>query len=519
MYIGASADRFPERPALIFGEDGPVVSFGELDRRSTRAARFLRERGLRHGDTIAVLLANEERYFDFVWAALRSGLYVTPVNWHLSAEEIAYIVDDCDARVLVTSARFADLVAGIRPRLPKVEHWLCVGGALAGFETWESLSETIADERLTDEREGAAMMYSSGTTGRPKGVKPPLGLDPAGTGPAAAVAMGFAAMFGLADTDRYLSPGPLYHAAPLVFSTVQHRLGATAVVMERFDPEGALRIIEHHRVTTSQWVPTHFIRMLRLPADVRARYDLSTLRLAIHAAAPCPIPVKQAMIDWWGPKIVEYYGGTEGGGTLIRSEDWLTHKGSVGRHWLGGTVHILDDEGAEITEPGVDGGIYFEAPEDPAARFRYHKDDAKTAATFQGRLFTLGDVGHLDAEGFLYLTDRKSHMIISGGVNIYPQEVENCLATHDKVDDVAVIGVPHDEMGEEVKAVVALAPGLTPSPELAAELIAWTRDRIAHYKAPRTIDFVDTLPRQANGKIYKRILRDAYWKGRGWRIG
>jgi long-chain acyl-CoA synthetase len=262
-------------------------------------------------------------------------------------------------------------------------------------------------------------------------------------------------------------------------------------------------------------VPTHFHRLLRLPDAIKKKYDLSSLKIAIHAAAPCPIPVKQAMIDWWGPKIVEYYAGTEGGGTMIRSDEWLTHQGSVGRHWAGGKVHVLDDEGNEIADPYCDGAIYFAAPEQEEARFRYHKDDAKTAATYRGRLFTLGDVGHLDAEGYLYLTDRKSHMIISGGVNIYPQEVENCLATHPKVDDVAVIGVPHEEMGEEVKAVVQPAIGFAPGPALAEELIAYVREQIAHYKAPRSVDFVEQLPRQANGKIYKRLLRDRYWQGRG----
>jgi long-chain acyl-CoA synthetase len=362
------------------------------------------------------------------------------------------------------------------------------------------------------------MLYSSGTTGRPKGVRPPLPLDPPGTGAARNTVLAFQMFFGLDEHDVYLSPGPLYHAAPLGFTSLQHRIGATALVMERFDAEGALRAIERYRATTSQWVPTHFIRMLKLPDEVRARHDVSSLKIAIHAAAPCPVPIKQRMIEWWGPKIVEYYAGTEGGGTLIRAQEWLERPGSVGRHWAGGKVLILDEEGHEITEPGVDGAIYFEAPEDPAARFRYHKDEAKTAATYRGRLFTIGDVGHLDADGYLYLTDRKSHMIISGGVNIYPQEIENCLAAHPKIDDVAVIGVPHEDMGEAVKAVVQLAPGIAGSAELERELIDHVRERIAHYKAPRSIDFVTELPRLDNGKIYKRLLRDRYWSGRGSRL-
>ena len=518
MYLGTSAERHPDKAALIFADQDLVVTYRQLEERSNRVAHALASWGLKPGDGIAVVLTNEEHFFDFYWAAMRSGLYFTPVNWHLSAEEMEYVIDDCDARVLVASARFADQLAEALPRLRKLERKIAVGGAIPGFERYEDAVAPFPATRIADEREGAAMLYSSGTTGRPKGVRPPLPLDPAGTGAVLLGVGAFQMFFGLEESDRYLSPGPLYHAAPLAFTALQHRFGATAVVMERFDPEKALRAIERHQVTTSQWVPTHFVRMLKLPEDVKCRHDLSSLKIAIHAAAPCPVPIKQAMIDWWGPKIVEYYAGTEGGGTLIRSEDWLAHPGSVGRHWAGGKVHILDEQGNEVTEPGVDGGVYFEAPEDPNARFRYHKDEAKTASTYVGRLFTLGDVGHLDGDGFLYLTDRKSHMIISGGVNIYPQEVENCLAAHPSIDDVAVIGVPHDDMGEEVKAVVQLSPGVAAGPELERQLIEYVRERIAHYKAPRSVDFVTDLPRLENGKIYKRMLRDRYWAGRGSRL-
>jgi acyl-coenzyme A synthetase/AMP-(fatty) acid ligase len=518
MHLGASAAKHPDKAALIFADHDLTVTYRQLDERSNRVAQALHAWGLRPGDGIAVVLANEEHFFDFYWAAMRSGLYFTPVNWHLSPEEMEYVVDDCDARVLVANARFAETMAAAVPRLGKIERRISVGGAIPGFERYEDAVAPFPATPLADEREGASMLYSSGTTGRPKGVRPPLPLDLPGTGAVVLGVLAFTTFFGLVEDDVYLCPGPLYHAAPLAFTALQHRIGATGLVMDRFAPERALAYIEKHRVTTSQWVPTHFVRMLKLPEDVRKRYDLSSLKIAIHAAAPCPIPVKEAMIEWLGPKVVEYYAGTEGGGTLIRSEEWLAHRGSVGRHWAGGKVHILDDQGNEVTEPGVDGGIYFEAPEDPQARFRYHKDDAKTASTYHGRLFTLGDVGHVDADGYLYLTDRRSHMIISGGVNIYPQEVENCLATHPKIDDVAVIGVPHEDMGEEVKAVVQLAPGVAPSPELADELIAWVRGRIAHYKAPRSIDFVDDLPRLENGKIYKRMLRERYWAGRGSRL-
>jgi acyl-CoA synthetase (AMP-forming)/AMP-acid ligase II len=518
MYIGSAADERPDKPALIFADQGITVTYRELDRRSSRIVHAFRDFGLRPGDGIAVLLGNEEHFFDYFWAAMRSGLYFTPINWHLAAEEIQYIVDNSDARVLVANGSFAPQLAAIAAGIPKVERKLVVGGAMPGFEREETALAPYPTTRPADECEGAAMLYSSGTTGRPKGVRSPLRLDPPGEGAARLLTAGFCGFFGFGPDDVYLCPGPLYHAAPLQFTQLQHRIGATACVLDRFHPERALAAIERYRVTTSQWVPTHFSRMLALPEDVKKKYDLASLKIAIHAAAPCPIPVKRRMIEWWGPRIVEYYAGTEGGGTLIRSDEWLAHPGSVGRHWAGGRIWILDENGEAVSEPDVDGGVYFEAPEDPAARFRYYKDDAKTAETFRGRLFTLGDVGHLDRDGYLYLTDRKSHMIISGGVNIYPQEVEHCLGEHPAVEDVAVIGVPDEDMGEQVKAVVQLAPGHDPGAELEREIIDFARARIAHYKAPRSVDFVRELPRQENGKIYKRLLRDRYWKGRGSRL-
>ena len=518
MYIGTSAENHPDKSALIFGDTGARLTYRELDERSNRVAQALWAWGLRPGDAVAAIMTNEERFFELFWGAIRSGLYFTPVNWHLSAEEMQYVVDDCDAKVLFASARVRDVVEGFTEKLPKVERRLAVGGEIQGFESYEKVVGAFPPTRIADEREGGTMIYSSGTTGRPKGVRPQIQFQPAGTGSVIPGTLGFAMIFGLDEKDTYLCPGPLYHAAPLQFSQIQMRLGATVCLMEKFDAEKALAFIDRYQVTSSQWVPTHFGRLMRLPEEVRRKYDLSSLRIAIHAAAPCPIPVKQAMIEWWGPKIVEYYAGTEGGGTLIRSDEWMAHKGSVGRHWAGGTVHILDENGAEVTQPMVDGGVYFEAPEDPNARFKYHKDEAKTATTYRGNLFTLGDIGHLDAEGYLYLTDRKSHMIISGGVNVYPQEVENCLAMHPKIEDVAVIGVPHEDMGEEVKAVVQLRSGVQASPEVEREIIAYTREHIAHYKAPRSVDFVETLPRMENGKIYKRLLRDRYWAGHAARI-
>jgi acyl-CoA synthetase (AMP-forming)/AMP-acid ligase II len=513
------AAKAPDRPAVIYGDGEHIETYGELERRSRQLAHALRGWGLVPGDSVAALIGNDNLFFDLFWACHRAGLYFTPVNWHLQRDEVHYIVENCDARAFVAHARFAELAADVPASVPGVAIAASIGGELPGFRRLEDeMADVSPDKPLENQLEGSVMLYSSGTTGRPKGVRRPLPPVPAGDPKFVIAALGLLGLFGMREGDVYLSPAPLYHAAPLAFSSAQHRIGATTVIMRRFEPEDALALIQNHRVRTSQWVPTHFIRLLRLPEAVRKRYDVSSLEVAVHAAAPCPIPVKRAMIEWWGDAIVEYYAGTEGGGTLIRAKDWLTHEGSVGRHWAGGKVHVLDEDGREIEQPGREGAIYFEAPPEPTARFRYHKDDAKTAGTYRGDLFTIGDIGYLDEEGFLYLTDRQSNMIISGGVNIYPQETENHLITHAKVHDVAVIGVPHAEMGEEVKAVVVPAPGAAPGPALEHELIEFCRAGIAHYKCPRTIDFVDALPRTETGKMQKRKLRDRYWEGRGGRL-
>ena len=516
--ITPHAQKHPDRPAVIYGNGETIESYGQLEERSRRLVHVLRRWGLEPGDCLAVLLGNDDFFFDLFWACHRAGLYFTPVNWHLQRDEVQYIVDNCDARAFVAHAAFAEVAEAVAPAVPRVSVSASVGGPIPGFRPLEEELAGAPDAPLGEELEGSIMLYSSGTTGRPKGVRRPLARVPAGDPATVMATVGLTALFGMKEGDVYLSPAPLYHAAPLVFASAQHRIGATSVVMRRFDPEEALRIIQDQKVTTSQWVPTHFKRLLSLPEEVRARYDVSSLRVAVHAAAPCPIAVKEAMIAWWGDAIVEYYAGTEGGGTLIRAQEWLAHKGSVGRHWAGGRVHILDEEGREITEPRREGAIYFEAPPDPTQRFRYYKDDEKTAGTYRGNLFTIGDIGYLDEEGYLYLTDRQSNIIISGGVNIYPQETENHLVTHPKVYDVAVIGVPDEEMGEAVKAVVVPAPGVAPGPELEAELIAYCRDGIAHYKCPRSIDFVDALPRTETGKMQKRKLRDRYWQGREGRL-
>ncbi|WP_024802858.1 acyl-CoA synthetase [Nocardia sp. BMG51109] len=508
MYPGAHAAQFPDKPAVVVADGTEVVTYGDLEERSARLARHLYAAGLRRGDHLALLTDNDPKTFEVYWAAMRSGLYFTAVNRHLSPSEIAYIVNDCGARALVVSARLAETAAAIVPETSAVKVRLAYRGLVDGYGSYEDALAESSPEPLAWQPAGMDMLYSSGTTGRPKGIEPPL-QDRQVHEPGEMVASVFGPMYGF-DTDTvYLSPAPLYHAAPLRFCGAVQAFGGTVVVMEKFDAEAALAAIERYRVTHSQWVPTMFVRMLKLDEAVRNRYDVSTLRVAVHAAAPCPIDVKRAMIDWWGPVLYEYYSSTEGiGVTFIDSEQWLRKPGSVGRAALG-IIHICDDDGREVPVGDI-GTIYFERDEVP---FAYHNDPAKTIEAVHPRQptwSTTGDIGRVDDEGFLFLTDRKAFMIISGGVNIYPQEIEDALALHPKVFDSAVIGVPDPEMGESVRAVIQPAPGIAPSPELAGELCAFLRDRIAHYKVPRAIDFLDELPRTPTGKLVKRELQKRY---------
>lgn len=518
MWPGAVAQSTPDKPAYVMATSGASVTYRELDERSNRLAHLLYDAGLRFGDHIAICAENHLRYLEVAWAAQRSGLYFTPINFHFNAEEIAYIVDDCDARAYVTTAHLADTAAELDQRLPErctVRLMLDRPDGTTGFADYETAVSAFPTTPLAEELEGAAMMYSSGTTGRPKGIKYRNPRRPVGD-PLGGLA-GFSAIYGIGEDSVYLSPAPLYHSAPLQFSLAVTRLGGTVVVMERFDAEAALAAIERHRVTESQWVPTMFVRMLKLPAEVRSRYDVSSQRLVVHAAAPCPVPVKQQMIEWWGPIIFEYYAATEGAGsTSITSEEWLAHPGSVGRPMACG-VHILDEDGNEVPT-GESGVVWFE-PGERAMQFEYHKDPDKTrSAHSRDGWSTVGDMGYLDAEGYLFLTDRRDFMIISGGVNIYPQEAENLLITHPKVMDAAVFGVPNPEMGEEVKAVVQPVTWTDAGTDLEAELIAFCREHLAHYKCPVSIDFDAELPRQPTGKLYKRLLRDRYWGDQDSRI-
>jgi len=500
-YVAAHGDK----PAVIMGDSGASVTYRELDERSKRLAQLFFAAGMRPGDHIAIMLENHPRYFEVYWAAQRSGLYCTPINWHLKPEEAGYIIEDCDAAAVITSAALAGVAGQLSGYFGKVTTRLVIDGDLDGYVRYETEIAKYPAEALADEVEGSYMFYSSGTTGRPKGIRPPLSGASFGNGTPSIVAL-IQALYGFNADTVYLCPAPLYHAAPLGWTTAVQRLGGTVVVMEKFDPKRALEMIEQYRITHVQFVPTHFVRMLKLTDQERFASDLSTLQTVVHAAAPCPVDVKHRMIEWWGEIIYEYYAGSEGNGfCAIGPQDWLKHPGSVGVP-LVGKLHILDEDGNELPT-GEAGQIWFESD----VKFEYYNDAVKTKNAFNERGWSsLGDVGYVTADGFLYLTDRVSHMIISGGVNIYPQEVENELTMHPAVTDVAVIGVPNADLGEEVKAVVIAADPSAAGPELEAELIAFCRSRLAHYKCPVSIDFVDELPRLPTGKLLKRELRARY---------
>jgi long-chain acyl-CoA synthetase len=485
---------------------GEVTTYQELDESVERLSRYLASAGVAQGDGVVLVAENSALFLATAWAAQRTGLYYTAMSTRLTVDEAAYILRDSGAKAVITCRALAPLATALRSEVPEIETWLSLDGGIDGFDSFdEQVAGISTDGPGPAHVEGSDLLYSSGTTGRPKGVKRTLPLVPLAESTDLLAGLCGGA-FGFDPETVYLSPAPLYHAAPLRYCIATHRLGGTVVVMDHFDPVEFLEAIERYKVTHTQVVPTMFVRMLKLPEEQRAAADLSSLRFCLHAAAPCPVPVKQAMLDWWGPIVHEYYAGTEGNGFVYASpQDWLAHPGTVGRS-ITGPLHILDDEGNELP-PGQTGTVYFEQ-----GAFEYHNDPEKTAASRTEKGWTtLGDIGYLDEEGFLYLTDRKAYMIISGGVNIYPQEAENVLTMHPSVTDVAVFGVPDEEMGEAVKAVVQPAPGVTAGPELERELIAYCRERLAHYKCPKSVDFEDELPRHPTGKLYKRLLRDRYW--------
>jgi long-chain acyl-CoA synthetase len=506
MYPGTHARTMPDKPALIDAETGAVVTYGELDAGSNRFAQYLYGLGLRRGGHMAFLLENNARFPELCWAALRSGLYFTAINRYVTPVEAAYVVQDCGAQVVVASRYLAETAAALGALIPSCPVRLMLDGTIPGWESYEDAIAEMPVTPLAEESLGDAMLYSSGTTGRPKGILRPL--------PDARPDQMFRARegfdsYGFNPGMVYLSPAPLYHAAPLWYSLAVQSYGGTVLMMPRFDAAEALALVERHAVTHAQFVPTMFVRMLKLPEAERERHDLSSLRAVIHAAAPCPVEVKRRMIEWWGPIIHEYYGGTEGNGiTRLNSAEWLAHPGSVGRAKIG-IIHVCDEDGGE-QPAGVAGLIYFERD---TVTFGYHNDPAKTRGAqhpAHPNWSTLGDIGHVDTEGYLYLTDRQAFMIISGGVNIYPQAIEDALVTHPKVRDAAVIGLPNVDLGEEVRAVVELADDQHPSEELAEELIAYLKLRVARYMVPKAIDFTDDMPRLPTGKLYKKALRDRY---------
>lgn len=513
MYPGTWAATTPDKAAVVMADDGETLTFAQLHDEATRLANAFRARGLSPGDHVAICLENQARLFSVVYGAQYAGLYFTMVGTRLTVDEMAYIVADCGARAVVTSADLGGVVAEAVAENLGVRMRVVLDGSLAGFESYDALL-AAADATPVEGPEGQDFFYSSGTTGQPKGVKVPLsGRSVGDPDPAVALCQ---RLFGVDTETIYLSPAPLYHAAPNRFCRAVIQSGGTAVVMRRFDAESFLAAIDRHRCTFSQVVPTMLVRMLKLPKSARIGYDLSSLNCLVHAAAPCPPEVKHRIIDWLGPVVHEFYGGTEANGFVYcTSEEWLAHPGTVGRA-ITGTLHVLDEDGDDVPA-GEIGTVYFEGGGD----FSYHNDEGKSLQALDPRgrgWSTLGDVGWLDEDGFLYLTDRRAHMIIVGGVNVYPQEAENVLTLHDAVLDVAVIGVPNEDTGEEVKAIVQLvAPG-SETPELAEELITYCRARLAPIKCPRTVDFRAELPREPNGKLLKRLLKDEYWSTAGRRI-
>ncbi|HWA64150.1 MAG TPA: AMP-binding protein [Caulobacteraceae bacterium] len=515
MYPAIQARRHPDRAAFIMASSGEAVTYAELERRTNRLAHLLRRQGLQRLDHYSIFMENHPRYIEACGAGERSGLYYTAINSYLQPDEVAYLLGNSCSKVLITSAAKLAVAREAVAQSPGIELCLVVDGPGDGGRI-QNLDEALAglpETPIADESLGTPMLYSSGTTGRPKGIIRPLPEVPPEQG--LPLFDFLTRLWKYRDGMVYLSPAPLYHSAPQAAVSLAIRNGGTAIVMEHFDPEQYLALVERYRVTHSQLVPTMFSRMLKLPDEVRARYDVSSLEIAIHAAAPCPIPVKRQMIAWWGPIVEEYYGATEGlGFTACDSAEWLAHPGTVGKVALG-ELHILDEDMKPVPQ-GEAGTLWFRT----ATPFEYFHDPEKTkeSTSSDGTMTTVGDVGYLDADGYLHLTDRRTFMIISGGVNIYPQECENLLITHAKVADAAVFGVPNEDLGEEVKAVVQPAAGVTPGPELEAELIGFCREHLAHMKCPRSVDFADELPRLPTGKLYKRLLRDRYWDEHRTRI-
>jgi long-chain acyl-CoA synthetase len=508
MLIGFHARAAPDRPCVLsaYGDR----SFASLAARAFQLARALRASSLQAGDAVALLCSNRPEFVEAYAACQCAGLRLTPINWHLTGDEVGYIVDDSEAKAFLADAHFSATASHAAERAPRAKLRLAIGDTIEGFEGYDDALSSQPSRELEDPRIGSSMLYTSGTTGRPKGVYrngiPRSPLTPPLTRTAAF----------RPGEDLALVTGPLYHAAPLALNLAfPLAAGVGCVLMERWDPQSTLQLIERFRITHTHMVPTMFHRLLALPKEERERYDLSSLRWVLHGAAPCPVHVKRGMIDWLGPVLFEYYAATEGGGTFITGDEWLRKPGSVGRRLDRQPVHILDDTGTPLP-PGQVGTVYFAAPS--VGRFEYFHAPEKTAAAYRGDAFTMGDLGYFDEDGFLFLTGRSAEVIISGGVNVYPAEIDDVLLEHPAVGDVATVGVPNDEWGEEVKAVVQLKPEFAASSTLTSELLAHARTRLAGFKCPRSIDFTDDLPRLPTGKIVRRLVRDRYWQERGRKI-
>jgi long-chain acyl-CoA synthetase len=499
----------PDHLAIV-DPDERLVPAGELLASTNQLVHGLRGHGLEPGDTIAVVLPNGVEFLELYLAVLQAGWYLVPINHHLVGPEIAYIVQDSEAKVLVAHEQFADAAVAAADEIGFPAEGRFAVGSLPGFRGYEELKDGQPTDMPADRKMGAVMNYTSGTTGRPKGVRRPL---PGAAPEEAAVGLsGMLFLFGLQpfDDNVHICGSPLYHTAVLVFAGGALHAGHTVVLMEKWSPERMLQLIEKYGVTNSHMVPTQFHRLLALPDDAKQKYDMSSLRHMVHAAAPCPPDVKHRMIDWWGPVVDEYYAASEGGGTIVFAEEWLTKPGTVGKPWPISEIAILDDAGNELPT-GEIGTVYMHMQ---TGNFEYYKDKEKTEKSRRGKYFTVGDIGFLDEDGWLFLRDRKADMIISGGANIYPAEIESVLLTYPKIGDAAVFGIPHDDWGEEVKAVVEPAEGVEPTDELGDEILAFCADKLARFKTPKSIDFVAEMPRDPNGKLYKRKLRDPYWEGR-----
>ncbi|MEM7078363.1 MAG: AMP-binding protein [Pseudomonadota bacterium] len=503
MLLAYHAATAPERMALT--SDHGNRTFAELNANANRLVRLFRANGIGNGDAIAVVTRNRPEFVEALFAAFRSGIRLTPINFHLKGEEIGYIVDNCEARAFIADASLGSAAEEALNHAPNVELKLICGGAADGFEEYAPVLATYDPSDIEAPVLGGRMLYTSGTTGRPKGV-----YRPTRTPDEPIWAPEHPGCYTPGESCELLT-GPAYHAAPLLIDIIQPlSSGVGIIMMDKWDAQETLRLIDEHKITHTHMVATMFHRLLKLPAEVRARYDVSSMRFMIHGAAPCPVHIKQAMIDWFGPIVWEYYAATEGGGGfLIGSEEWLTKPGTVGKPGPEFDNKILDDDGSEVAV-GEIGTIYMRAPDQ--GRFEYYKDSEKTASSYAGDYFTLGDMGYFDEDGYLFLTGRSAELIISGGVNIYPQEVDSELLKHEAVLDVCTIGVPNEEWGEEVRSVVQVKPGVQANAELSADLIAWANERLAKYKCPRQIDYVAELPRSAAGKIQRRVVRAPYWE-------